>query len=107
MSVELKLSIEKLTENHLVDIFKLFCESYEISSTGYDEKFLKREGLNRLKYDTLGLNYKIFYGAEFSGKINGNSIIFYGYKNINDQDKELKNEKFQELLNEYFNKRFT
>ena len=66
----------KLREDDLINILKLFCESHEISWTDYDEKFLKREGLNRLKYDAFGLNYKIFYGAEFFGNRNGNSIIF-------------------------------
>jgi len=94
----------KLREDDLVNILKLFCEAYEISSTDYDEKFLKKEGLNRLRYDNLGLNYKIFYGTEFFGNRNGNSIIFYWHKNINDKKKELKNllEFFCNIINKCF-----
>ncbi len=103
MPVKLNLPLEKLSEDYLVDIYKLFCKAYEIGPTDYDEIYLRKNGLYLLKH-RWGIDYKIYHGAEFFVQTTKDGISFYGYAKPIDPDFKSKDEKFQTLANEYFDK---
>jgi hypothetical protein len=93
-------SLESITNENIVEIFRLFCKAFEIKSHKDDEKFLRRESLDLIK-DHGGIDYRPYMGAKFFGQKFGNTLQFHGYSDPEDPNYELKDKKFQELVKEY------
>ena len=86
----------------LVEIYRLFCQAYEIEFTGRDERFMRSSGVDHLC--ARGLDYRPFYGAKFFGQKSGQSTRFWGYADIEDLGEYKNDRRFQELTEEYLSK---
>ncbi|MEK6907031.1 MAG: hypothetical protein AABW45_00745 [Nanoarchaeota archaeon] len=104
MPIELKIKSEDLSNDDMVNVFRLFCKAFEIKSNKINDEFFKTRALEVMK--KFGLDYRPYMGAKFFGKEYTNSIIFHGYSQQQDPNYNLKDKKFQDLVKDYFNKKF-
>lgn len=102
MPVVLKLTLEELTTEDIIKIFRMFCAAYDLEINKKDEEFLKDKALYYLRRESL--DYKMHIGAKFFGEIDNNTTMFYGYSKPNDLGDKLKDENFQKLVKEFFKK---
>lgn len=103
MPVELPLHPNQIGVEDLVGIYKCFCQAFEIEVTPRDERFMRREGLDRLR-SQFGLDYRPYMGAKFFGNKRGNLTVFHGYRSPEDSEEQARDRQFQELVLQYFKK---
>lgn len=101
MSLELLIPIEKIDENLLWDVYKMFCEAYDTKPSLISEKELKTKGMEELRVRK-SLDYRPKDDMKFiiQDFLNEYSLV-WGYTMLNDPLQKEKDEKFVELMNKY------
>ncbi|GEM_PF-2693207 len=101
MTVEIKLTPEKITGEDLSDIYRLFCEAFQIKHYPRADEYLKTQGLQELRDKRV-----TGYSSErslFKAWYEGNGITrFNGCSTFEDPTYTQKIEKFRELMKEKY-----
>jgi hypothetical protein len=105
MSVELPLLPTEIKPNNLVEIYRLFCQAYDVDMSQRDESFMRDEGVEHLR-SIFGLDYRPYMGGKFFGQKIGNSTQFHGYSEPQDPKQDMKTSKFEKLVIESFSEKF-
>jgi len=104
MPLELHLKSEEISEDDLVNIFRLFCEAFKIDMVESDEHYMRTRGITLLRSRS-ELDYRPCLGTKFFGQEIGNSTRFHGYSSPVDSEWKDKDKKFQELVLQYMSKK--
>lgn len=102
MGIELCMDSKEISEDKLVDIFKLFCDAYDLGFMDADERFLRSEGIEKFRKGHL--DYNPCPEAKFIGNVYDTKLHFHGYANFGAADERIKSENFKNLVIEYFKK---
>lgn len=102
MEVNFTLNPNIFNEEVLLDIYKIFCDSYETDVSDRVIRDLKRSGLDEI-VSSIGIDQRPCSGGKFFGKQTKDKFRFHGYSIPPNEDPryEEKSLKFERKLNEY------
>jgi len=106
MPVKFILDPERFGGKELAQIYRLFCEAYEIEILDDDDfsvfggDIIGTLGMEHLRESSFGLDWRPYMGAKFFGRMRGNHFEFHGYTEDESRSEEHDAE-FQKRVREY------
>jgi len=82
MGAEVPIKPEEITEEQLVEVFRLYCQAYGVTFGDYHKEMLCAQALPQLKEGHL--DYRPYMGAKFFGSRSKNGTYFHGYSDALD-----------------------
>lgn len=105
MPVEIDINPRDLTGNQLEQIYRLFCQAFEIEPTQRHLSEMKDEGEYSLLQELRngrGIDFRPYMGAKFFASDFSDSVQFHGYSQPEDNSWNQKDKRFTELVLEHY-----
>ena len=103
MSTIINIPIRELTLENIIDLFKIFCDSFELEMTARDVRFLKNRGFKGLKKEGV-LEYRASLGTKFFIQQRGTDSIQVWVNTAEYNSALEQKKKYSEAIIDYFRK---
>lgn len=100
--LETRVKLDGLTSDDLIEVYRIFCDAYGITSTNRDEETLRLRGIEPLKNTDGVIDYRPYDGAQFLCTRKGDDVHFVGTCRRCDWRGKEKNLDLQERIRDYF-----
>ena len=103
MPFKLPLRLEQIAQEDVIEVFRLFCNAFEIKFDDSNKKSLEAIGMDDLrKGEQLEYRFSTIGKFFITPRPRQGFIKFHAYAYLNDPHYRLKDEKFEELVKKYF-----
>lgn len=103
--LETRVKFEGMTTEDIIEVYRIFCSTYGITSTDKDEEILRLHGVEPLNSPGGFIDYKPYDGAQFLCTRTGDEVHFVGHCRRYDYKEKSKNMTLQEKIRDYFEKK--
>lgn len=101
MAVRIPIESERITNENLLGVYRIFCEVYEIEPNRHDESRLIKHGVEELS-ESMGIHIRLSLYTKFFAQKVGKETEFKGSFRIEDPEQKERDEEFGERVNKYF-----
>ena len=102
--LETRVKFEGMTTEDIIEVYRIFCNAYGITSTKKDEEILGLHGIEPLETGGF-LDFRPYDGAQFLCTRDGDEVHFIGHCRRHDYKGKEKNWDLQERIKDYFQKK--